>query len=138
MARNGVHVRVVYDRTETMKRRLETGSTKFERRACREIGDEIRERLLPGSRGGHKYPRLPRRSSAPGEAPQYQFGDLFRSIRTVKGTSIGHSVVISDEKARWMEFGTRHMAPRPSIRPSIRAVEARIEHIARAEIDLGP
>lgn len=137
MARNGVHVRVVYDRTATIKRRLESGATGFERRACRELGDAMREALLPGARGGHHYARLPRRSSAPGESPQYQFGPLLRSVRTVKGTSAGHSVVVSDKTAPWMEFGTRHMAPRPFIRPAIHAVSPRLEHIARAEIDLG-
>ncbi len=34
------------------------------------------DELSPGPRSGIKYPQLPRQSSAPGESPQYQTGDL--------------------------------------------------------------
>jgi hypothetical protein len=42
--------------------------------------EQLDENTSAGSRSGRQYPRLPRRSSAPGEYPQEQFGNLNDSI----------------------------------------------------------
>jgi hypothetical protein len=43
-------------------------------------GLQLEENVSPGPRSGHKYPQLPRRSSAPSEFLQSQSGDLLASV----------------------------------------------------------
>jgi len=63
------------------------------------------------------------RASAPGEAPAVALGDLRRSVKAVSRRGADgnwEALVGSDmEKAPWLEFGTRNMAPRPSLRPAL-------------------
>ena len=44
--------------------------------------DELHANLAAGERSGRKYPNLPRTSSAFGEFPQEQFGDLRDSVKS--------------------------------------------------------
>ncbi len=75
-----------------------------------------------GGRSGRHYPRLPNRSSAPGEPPKTQSGRLATSmtIPEVSGRegSFGEAV----HHAAFLEFGTPggKIAPRPHLRPALK------------------
>jgi hypothetical protein len=88
---------VVQETTDTVKDRIET--------------------LMMEPKSGVKYAALPHVSSAPGQAPAIQFGDLLNSIHTQMERSAGvaTSYVYSDlERAAWLELGTGRIAPRPA------------------------
>jgi hypothetical protein len=55
-----------------LHKRLEAGAL--------ELGIVLEENLSAGSRSGTQYPSLPRRSSAPGEYPQEQTGQLISGV----------------------------------------------------------
>lgn len=62
------------------------------------------------------------RASSPGEPPAVETGELKGSIRHVdmsRGNEIRVRVGTDKKKARWLEFGVRHMAPRPFMRPGL-------------------
>lgn len=57
-------------------------------------------------------------SSAPGEAPAVQYGDLIRSVQWEKaGTFIRH-VGSNLPRALWLEMGTKKIQARPFLRPA--------------------
>jgi len=58
------------------------------------------------------------RASAPGQAPAIQFGTLAASYRVIPIDHFHAAVASSDEKAPYLEFGTRHMEPRPHLGPA--------------------
>ena len=76
-----------------------------------EVGaDVLRENLSAGSRSGRQYPDLPRRSSAPGEMPQEQTGELkgmVESGKTENGAYFGlvPKSAAQREKALNLELG---------------------------------
>ena len=49
-------------------------------RAAEASADQLRENVSAGARTGIHYPWMPRRSSAPGEFPQQQSGNLLESV----------------------------------------------------------
>ncbi len=69
------------------------------------------DELSPGPRSGIKYPQLPRQSSAPGESPQYQSGDLRDMVGAEKETDILYNVgmfpddIAGRKKAHALEYG---------------------------------
>jgi hypothetical protein len=69
----------------------------------------------------HPYgSRPPHQASAPGEAPARDSGHLLSMMR-VKSENVIGGVIIRYEAhalyAKYLEFGTRNMAPRPFMRP---------------------
>lgn len=58
-------------------------------------------------------------ASAPGQAPAIDLGNFIRSIgvQIIEG---GYLVGSSLKLGAWLEFGTRHMAARPWLRPAAR------------------
>lgn len=74
--------------------------------------------LMESSGGGVQYPGLPNRSSAPGEAPAVQSGQLISSGEA-RGQGSAVIVAFTAEHAPYMEFGTSTIAPRPFLRPAV-------------------
>lgn len=74
--------------------------------AAAEAADILQANLSSPSHGtGVQYPRLPNRSSAPGEMPVMQSGQLASGVTSVK-TESGAQVVINDDlgKLLGLEF----------------------------------
>lgn len=68
------------------------------------------------SRGG----KAQHRASAPGEPPAPDLGEYRNSFRWKAGTDAKGAfaeIGTSQQRARALEFGTRHMKPRPHFRP---------------------
>lgn len=91
---------------------------------------------LTGSRTGRTYyvPGTRKRytSSAPGEPPAQQLGDLRKSIKSGvegEGKTIVGFVGTELEKGPMLEYGTRNMAARPWLRPSFEKTVEEIKKI---------
>lgn len=91
------------------------------------------ERNQVGS--GVWYAGNPRRSSAPGEPPARQTGRLQESIAVTKRASpfdLASEMGPRDQAFRrafypaFLEFGTRNMAPRPFMRPSLATFKRKV------------
>ena len=62
------------------------------------------------------------RASAPGEAPARRLGDFVRSIRVMPRIGAGRVEARVGSPLEWgiyLEYGTRYMQPRPSLRPAL-------------------
>lgn len=87
----------------------------------------------PGT--GRKHSGLKYRSSAPGRAPAVQTGFLRNSWqvgqpkRVASGRTLGWVIGSPVPYARGLEFGTRHIFPRPYLRPAIRKLLPEIGNI---------
>ena len=126
------------------------------RRAMENLGDELTKRLnneiaraavntanhartaVQGGGGGQVYekynPRRTHRASAAGQPPATDTGRLASSITQERSqTSTGAvSTWLAGSKvdyAKWLEFGTRLVDPRPFMRPALR--KARTEFVRR-------
>lgn len=64
--------------------------------AAEEGANVLSENLKAGGRTGRKYPRLPRRSSAPGEYPQEQSGTLRRGVGSARDGSTAQVIIVDD------------------------------------------
>lgn len=70
---------------------------------------------------GRTYLRRGRQhvSSAPGEAPAVDMGQLQASIQTERVSDVAASVSTNNEHAEELEFGTSKMAARPFFGPAV-------------------
>lgn len=76
--------------------------------------------ILNDPKTGVKYRNLPNQSSAPGESPANQSGDLVRSGHTrVNYEKHEAEAVWNAPEAAKMEYGTERIAPRPFARPAL-------------------
>ena len=104
-------------------------------RACHEVRNEW-VRSLTGARSGRQY-RIPGTkrfytASAAGEAPAQRLADLRRSIRVMPRLEPGRvqaRVGSPLEYALYLEWGTRYMDPRPSLRPALDRARPKIAAI---------
>lgn len=91
-------------------------------KALEEFGAEYIERMrevLSHEGSGVQYPRMPNRSSAPGEAPAPQTGDYRDSWAYKTGEDKGNpyvDVYTTSPYGPYLEYGTRFMEPRPHVR----------------------
>lgn len=95
---------------------------------CRQVADRILDRarrLMELPKHGRFYSRRGRvhQASAPGEPPAVDTGALYESLRVEKAGDADYLVGTGDEKAVWLEFGTRRMAARPFLARAAREVE---------------
>jgi hypothetical protein len=60
------------------------------------------------------------RSSAPGEYPAHQSGDLADSMAWLKTGKLRRIFGTSEKHGLWLELGTKYMRPRPFLRPTYR------------------
>lgn len=84
--------------------------------------------LMP--RGGGSPPVA---RSKPGDPPFVQTGNLRSSITTAKIREGVYVVgpTLTAPYGRWLEFGTRKMAPRPFMRPAVRQVAPQFPDLFR-------
>ena len=81
---------------------------------------EMKTSVLARSKTGKKWPSLPNRSSAAGESPATQSGKLASSIRAILSPDkteafVGVPNSANVNYAKWLEYGTRRIAPRPFV-----------------------
>lgn len=93
------------------------------------------KRLMREPKHGRHWPGLPRRSSAPGEAPAVQSGRLIRAVglevvregdRWVALAGVRRDV----DYAVALEFGAARLAPRPAWRPALGVALGRVRQAA--------
>lgn len=84
-----------------------------------------------------KYrPRRTHQASAPGEAPATDTGTLIAGI-VIDRTDVRRGRIIIASTAPYskaLEFGTRHMAPRPFLRRALRVMRGRVVTIFKAAL----
>lgn len=100
------------------------------------------KKIQRGPKTGKVYrktsPKRTHRSSAPGEAPATDTGALVSSIKTdVDADGMGAVVEAAKDYALPLELGTRHMAARPFLVPSLRENEATIKRKVAAAAKRG-
>ena len=107
-------------------RRFDRADVDF-RRGCmdglRKSGQIVRERIRwlikNPPKTGIKYPNLPNRSSAGGEAPAYQFGNLWKGVKYVVHRWDLMEVGDTVRYGGFLEYGTSRMKPRPHISTAV-------------------
>jgi len=71
---------------------------------------------------GHHYPWLPNRSSAPGESPVSQSGDLASSVTVAPDAGAAGQVaadaIVTEEYGQKLELGSGRILPRPFLEPA--------------------
>lgn len=73
--------------------------------------------------------------SAPGNPPAIDTGNLYRNVTTELDADGLHGVLrAATDYAKYLEFGTRHMAARPFMRPALRVLDRRVRQIMREMI----
>lgn len=110
---------------ETIKR-LMSASKNFKngcrlglRKAGEMVSEEIKLAIKNPPKSGRKYPSMPQRSSAPGEAPAYQYGGLYRSTGYKTMSYDRMEVGYRAKYGLYVELGTVKMRPRPGISTAV-------------------
>jgi hypothetical protein len=87
--------------------------------AAMRVANRAVQSLTTGGRSGKVY--RGHQASAPGQPPALLTGDLARSCQVTQVRKCIWAVHFTDRKAWWLEYGTPTIAPRPYLRPAIRA-----------------
>ena len=91
------------------------------------VASDAKKLVQKGPKTGIKYGK--HQASAPGEAPATDTGTLMNSIsgdvRMEHGEVIGE-VIAKTFYARWLEYGTKKMEPRPFLGRALREKKKRI------------
>lgn len=109
----------------------------------KQVEKEAKQSILDGNKTGRLYRRgtVVHRASAPGEAPANDTGRLVNSINTEADANsatvkAGGGIVTY---AAHLEFGTRHIAPRPFLFPALERskafIRARFEQALAKTVD---
>ncbi len=116
-------------------RKIDSASKDRMHEAVNEVRNKTLEKLS-GSRSGRTYyvPGTKRTytASAPGQAPAQATGELRQSIAgevTKEGKQYVGRVGTDTIQGKMMEFGTRHVTPRPWLRKSFEESEAKVKEI---------
>lgn len=130
-------------------RALQSGLERLERRMGREATDDVVRAMREGGlivqgkavRSMRSTPKTGRRykrgaaahtASSPGNPPAIDTGFLASSVE-VRPTPSGADVGSRAQYAKWLEFGTRHIAPRPFLAPALRdSVDEIVERVRAA------
>lgn len=119
-----IRIHINLDRRNTsayllrIQEKITSGLMRVSKEYAYKVRDETR-RMMDEPKSGIQYPRLPRRSSAPGEAPASQSGRLQRSIR------------IWSNGSGWFTVGTplwygrflMSKRNRPALQPALEKIE---------------
>lgn len=98
-------------------------------KTAKHIKETTQKKIRTGTRSGIKYKRLRRRSSAPGEYPANQSGNLAKSIGFNVLSSFRIEVGARVKYAGYLEDGTGKMAPRPYLSQTQLSSEEIIKNI---------
>jgi HK97 gp10 family phage protein len=109
-------------RLQDIRARIEHGAGDVVEWAKHRIENSAKDSLLEG-KSGVQYPRLPNRSSAPGEAPANQFGGLSAGIVGKMISPLRARVSSGAFYAGYLEYGTSKMGARPHMEPALRKTE---------------
>jgi HK97 gp10 family phage protein len=120
-------------------KRIDKQMRKGVRRGSIRNGKELKIILKAGIKNppktGRKYANLPNRSSAPGQYPATQSGNLLNSVKH-KTVGLGFKLGYSRQAlyGRFLELGRRRMAPRPGIQTTVNKNVFRMKHNYEQEL----
>lgn len=95
--------------------------------------------VLSKGGSGKKYKRLPNRSSAPGETPAPQFGNLrqdWNDETLIEGNRVTSRLKSNVKYAGWLEDGTKKMAKRPFVNPIKKKAEPEVVKIFGSDFEV--
>ena len=95
--------------------------------------------VLSKGGSGKKYKRLPNRSSAPGETPAPQSGNLrqdWNDETLIEGTRVTSRLKSNVKYAGWLEDGTKKMAKRPFVNPIKKKAEPEVVKIFGSDFEV--
>lgn len=99
---------------------------------------EINRLITKTPKTGKHYPRLPRRSSAPGEPPATQSGHHLEGFRktnvSTRSGQVKGTITNTRKIADILEHGTPRMDPRPVFNEAMANKRAEIEELIAKEI----
>lgn len=95
--------------------------------------------VLSKGGSGKKYKRLPNRSSAPGETPAPQSGNLrqdWNDETLIEGNRVTSRLKSNVKHAGWLEDGTKKMAKRPFVNPIKKKAEPEVVKIFGSDFEV--
>ena len=95
--------------------------------------------VLSKGGSGKKYKRLPNRSSASGETPAPQSGNLrqdWNDETLIEGNRVTSRLKSNVKYARWLEDGTKKMAKRPFVNPIKKKAEPEVVKIFGSDFEV--
>lgn len=95
--------------------------------------------VLSKGGSGKKYKRLPNRSSAPGETPAPQSGNLrqdWNDETLIEGNRVTSRLKSNVKYAGWLEDGTKKMAKRPFVNPIKKKAEPEVVKIFGSDFEV--
>jgi hypothetical protein len=102
------------------------------------VQNRARELIQRGSKTGRIYqkygPRRTHQASAPGEAPATDTGGLVRSVQADMNETEREVEISAGGPAKHLEYGTRHMAPRPFLLPALEWIRDKAGAVLAAAI----
>ena len=95
--------------------------------------------VLSKGGSGKKYKRLPNRSSAPGETPAPQSGNLrqdWNDETLIEGNTVTSRLKSNFKYAGWLEDGTKKMANRPFVNAIKKKAEPEVVKIFGSDFEV--
>lgn len=95
--------------------------------------------VLSKGGSGKKYKRLPNRSSAPGETPAPQSGNLrqdWNDETLIEGNRVTSRLKSNVKYDGWLEDGTKKMAKRPFVNPIKKKAEPEVVKIFGSDFEV--
>lgn len=100
-------------------------------RAANTLRNNMIRRIMRDAKSGRVYGN--HQASAPGEAPANDTGALVRSIRVEHTPGSGKArVVVGSAVGKMLELGTKKMAPRPFMRPSVKELKTQMADLVKS------
>lgn len=99
------------------------------------IANDVKTSIARGPKTGRVYRRrsVAHQASAPGQPPATDTGKLVGSVVS-DGVGMAAYVEVRSIYAKWLEYGTRRMAPRPFLIPAVERNRQRIGDLVRGAV----